>query len=74
MKVAGGLIGLGGELTWPRPTKPGDVLHVECEVLEVNPSRSRPDRGIVKVRNTALNQNGETVQIFIVNMLVPRKP
>jgi acyl dehydratase len=74
MRVAGGLIGLGGELTWPRPTKPGDVLHVECEVLEVNPSRSRPDRGIVKVRNTALNQNGETVQIFIVNMLVPRKP
>ena len=73
MKVAGGLIGLGGELTWPRPTKPGDVLHVESEVLEIKPSRSRPDSGIVKIRNTALNQNGEAVQIFIVSMLVPRK-
>ena len=74
MKVAGGLIGLGGEITWPRPTKPGDVLHVESEVLEVKPSRSRPDSGIVKVRNTALNQDGEAVEIFTVNMLVPRRP
>jgi acyl dehydratase len=74
MKVAGGLVGLGGELTWPQPTKPGDELHVESEVLEVKPSRSRPDSGIVKVRNTALNQNGEAVQIFIVSMLVPRRP
>jgi acyl dehydratase len=73
MKVAGGLIGLGGELTWPRPTKPGDELHVESEVLEVKPSRSRPDSGIVKIRNTALNQRSEVVQIFIVSMLVPRK-
>lgn len=74
MKVAGGLIGLGGELSWPRATKPGDVLRVESEVLEVKPSRSRPDNGIVKVKNTLLNQNGEAVQIFIVSMLVPRKP
>jgi acyl dehydratase len=74
MKVAGGLIGLGGEITWPRPTRPGDVLHVESEVLEVKPSRSRPDSGIVKVRNTTLNQSGEAVQIFVVNMLVPRRP
>jgi acyl dehydratase len=74
MKIAGGLIGLGGEIAWPRPTKPGDVLHVESEVLEVKTSRSRPDSGIVKVRNTALNQNGEPVQVFVVNMLVPRKP
>ena len=73
MKVAGGLIGLGGELTWPRPTKPGDELHVESEVLEVKPSRSRLDSGIVKIRNTALNQRSEVVQIFIVSMLVPRK-
>ena len=74
MKVAGGLIGLGGDITWPRPTKPGDVLHVESEVLEVKPSRSRPDSGIVKVRNTALNQDGEAVEIFTVNLLVPRRP
>jgi acyl dehydratase len=74
MKAGGGLIGLGGELTWPRATKPGDALHVESEVIEVKPSRSRPDSGIVKIRNTALNQNGEPVQVFVVNMLVPRKP
>ena len=74
MQVAGGLIGLGGELTWPRATKPGDILHVDSEIVEVKTSRSRPESGIVKIRNTALNQNGEAVQIFIVSMLVPCKP
>jgi len=74
LRIAGGLIGLGGEMSWPRATKPGDVLHVESEVLEVTPSRSKPDRGIVKMRNTTLNQHGEAVQVAVVNMLVPRKP
>src|SRR3970040_1937281 len=74
LRIAGGLIGLGGEMSWPRATKPGDVLHVESEVLEGTPSRSKPDRGIVKMRNTTLNQHGEAVQVAVVNMLVPRKP
>jgi acyl dehydratase len=74
LRIVGGLIGLGGEMTWPRATKPGDVLHVESEVLEVTPSRSKPDSGIVKMRNTTLNQHGDAVQIAVVNMLVPRKP
>lgn len=55
--VAGGVIGAGGELQWPRPTRPGDELRVEIEVLEVAPSRSRPDRGSVMVRITTLNQS-----------------
>jgi acyl dehydratase len=73
MRVAGGLIGLGGELSWPRPVRPGDELRVDVEVLEVRPSRSKPDCGIVKSRNQTLNQRNEAVQVAIVNMIVPRK-
>jgi acyl dehydratase len=72
MTIAGGLIGLGGELTWPRPTYPGDTLRVETEVLAVRRSETKPDRGIVTVRNRTLNQHGEPVQIATVSMLVPR--
>lgn len=74
LKIAGGIVGLGGELTWPRATRPGDVLHVESEVLEVKPSRSNPDRGVIKVRNTTLNQDNEAVQIGVASLLVPRRP
>ena len=74
LTIAGGLIGLGAELTWPRPTYPGDTLHVETEVLAIRVSESKPDRGIVTVRNQTLNQQGEPVQITVVKMLVPRRP
>lgn len=66
---ASGTVGLGGELEWPRPTRPGDTLHVDCEVIGIIPSRSKPNQGIVKVRNTTLNQNGEPVQIFTAKIL-----
>jgi acyl dehydratase/uncharacterized glyoxalase superfamily protein PhnB len=72
--LAGGVVGAGGELQWPRPTRPGDELSVEIEVLEVIPSRSRPDRGSVMVRITTLNQSGEAVQVFSPRMVVPRRP
>jgi acyl dehydratase len=71
---AGGIIGSGGELSWPRPTRPGDVLHVETEILEVTPSRSRPERGMVTVRNETRNQDGHIVQSFVVKIVVPRRP
>lgn len=72
--IAGGLIGLGvEELRWPRPVRPGDTLHVEVEVLEVRPSQSYPDRGIVRVRNTTLNQRGEVVQTMVTALFVPRR-
>jgi acyl dehydratase len=72
--VAGGLVGLGGEISWPRPTLPDDVLRVESEVLEIRPSRSRPDRGIVKVHIETRNQRDEVVQVLDAVMLVPRRP
>ena len=64
LPFASGAAGLGGEIEWPRPTRPGDTLHVESEIIEIIPSRSKPNQGIVKVRSTTLNQNNEPVQIF----------
>lgn len=73
-KPAGGIVGAGiDELRWPRPLRPGDELRVESEVLEVRPSKSRPDQGLVKLRTTTLNQDGEAVQISVANVLVPRR-
>jgi acyl dehydratase len=72
--IAGGIIGLGmDELRWPRPVRPGDRLHLESEVLETRPSRSRPEQGLVKMRTTTLNQNDEAVQIIVGNLVVPRR-
>jgi acyl dehydratase len=74
-RPAGGILGVGfDELSWPRAVRPGDELHVRSEVLEVRPSKSRPDQGLVKVRTTTLNQNSEPVQITVGNLLVPRRP
>ena len=73
-RIANGLVGLGGELTWPRPTRAGDTLRVECEVLAIVPSRSKPNQGVVTIRSTALNQNDEPAQIFTVKILVFRRP
>jgi acyl dehydratase len=74
MPIAGGLIGAGGEIQWPRPTRPGDVLTVVSEVMAVTPSRSRPDRGFITLRSETRNQRGETVQILVCRMLVWRRP
>jgi len=73
MPIAGGLIGAGGEITWPRPTRPGDVLQAESEVLAVTPSRSKPERGMITVRTETKNQKGEVVQILTSKMLVWRR-
>jgi acyl dehydratase len=73
MPFAGGIIGSGGALEWPRPTRPGDTLHVVCTVLEIVPSRSKPDRGMVTVENQTLNQNGEIAQKFTVKLVMPRR-
>jgi acyl dehydratase len=71
---AGGIIGAGfEEMRWPRPVRPGDELHVESEILDVRPSKSRPDQGLIKVKSTTLNQNGEPVQVFVGNLLVLRR-
>ncbi len=74
LPIAGGILGTGGELLWTNPVRPGDTLHVECEILEITPSRSKPDRGTVVVRCLTKNQNGETVQSFTPKLVVPRRP
>ncbi len=73
LPIAGGIIGIGGEMSWPRPTRPGDVLRVESEVKEVTPSRSRPDRGVVRMRSETRNQRDEVVQILDAKLFVPRR-
>ena len=75
LKPAGGIVGAGfDEFRWPRPVRPGDELHLEIEILEVRPSKSRPDQGLIKVKTTTLNQNGEPVQVSVGNLVVPRRP
>ena len=73
LPLAGGVIGAGVELSWPRPTRPGDVLRVESEVQEIIPSRSRPDRGVALMRIVTHNQRDEVVQIFVAKLVVPRR-
>jgi len=70
LPLANGIIGLGGELAWPRPTRPGDTLRVESEIQEILPSRSKPNQGVVIVRSTTLNQHGEPVYVFTAKVLV----
>lgn len=72
--LAGGLVGAGGETTWPRPTRPGDTLTVHVEVLEIMPSKSRPDRGMIRTRSETRNQQGEAVQISTVRIVAWRRP
>ncbi|HWQ87978.1 MaoC family dehydratase [Brevundimonas sp.] len=72
--LAGGLVGAGGETTWPRPTRPGDALSVHVEVLEITPSRSRPDRGMIRTRTETRNQHGEAVQISTTRIVAWRRP
>jgi acyl dehydratase len=75
LKPAGGVIGAGfEEFRWPKPVRPGDELHIESEVLDVRPSRSRPNQGLVKLRTRTLNQNSEAVQVQVANLVVPRRP
>jgi acyl dehydratase len=75
LNPAGGIVGAGfEELRWPRPVRPGDELHVQSEILDVRPSRSRPGQGTIKVRTTTLNQTGDAVQVSVGNLVVPRRP
>lgn len=71
--TVGGVVGAGGEIAWPKPTRPGATLHVESEILELRPSRSRPDRGMATIRGETVNQLGEIVQVLIAKLVVPRR-
>jgi acyl dehydratase len=72
--LASGIIGSGGELRWPWPVRPGDTLQVKSEILEIIPSKSKPDRGMVRVKLTTTNQNGEVVQTFSPKLVVFKRP
>jgi acyl dehydratase len=72
--LASGIIGSGGELRWPWPVRPGDTLQVKSEILEIIASRSKPDRGMVRVKLTTTNQNGEIVQMFSPRLVVFKRP
>ena len=73
LKPAGGIVGAGfDEFRWPHPVRPGDELHLESEIIEVRPSRSRPQQGLIKVRTTTFNQDGKAVQL-VSNLVVPRR-
>lgn len=73
LPLANGVIGMGGEIAWPRPTRPGDTLRVESEIVEITTSRSKPNQGIVTVKSRTLNQNGEPVYVFTAKLLVFRR-
>ena len=74
LPLAGGIIGAGGEISWPKPTRPGDVIRVDTEVVSVTPSRSRPDRGMVVVRSETRNQQGDVLQHSLYKLVVPSRP
>ena len=70
LPLGNGIIGMGGDLAWPKPTRPGDTVHVESEILEITPSKSKPNQAVVRVRSTTLNQNGDVVHQFTSKVLV----
>ena len=73
LRPAGGIIGVGlEECRWPRPVRPGDMLRVECVVIGVRPSKSRPQQGLIKVRTSTLNQDDKVVLEHVANLIVLR--
>lgn len=74
LPLGNGIIGLGGELAWPNPTRPGDTLRVESEIIEIVPSRSKPNQAVVKVKSITVNQEGKTVHSFTAKLLVFKRP
>lgn len=74
LPLADGVIGVGGDISWPRPTRPGDALKIEATVEEIKPSRSKPDRAFVIFRVDTTNQDRELLQRFMGNLLVRNRP
>lgn len=73
LPFAKGVIGAGGDIAWPRPTRPGDILRVKSTIREIRLSRSRPVRGMVQVSSLTLNQRDEVLQELTANLLAFRK-
>jgi acyl dehydratase len=74
-RVAGGMAGAGiDSIAWPAPVRPGDELSASSEILELRLSRSRPDRGLAKLRTTTTRQDGTVVQVITANIVIPCRP
>jgi acyl dehydratase len=74
LDFAEGAIGLGvDELRWLNAVRPGDRLRVETEIIDLRPSRSKPNYGIIRLRNVTTNQRGEIVQTMFANAMIPRR-
>jgi acyl dehydratase len=73
LPLGNGVIGAGGDISWPGPTRPTDVLHVDSTILEITPSRSRPDRGIVTFECLTRNQHDEIRQRLVPKLVVLRR-
>jgi|SRR5690554_1883212 len=71
--LARGVIGAGGTISWSRPTRPGDVLRVKSRIVDITPSRSRPDRAIVQVHSVTVNEADEVLQDLTANLLAFRQ-
>ena len=72
--LADGLVGAELELAWPKPTRPGDRLQVFSEIVDIRPSRSKPNMAIVTMRNETRDQDGDVLQTFKVKMPVFKRP
>ncbi|HWJ19498.1 MAG TPA: MaoC family dehydratase [Geobacterales bacterium] len=70
MPFAGGAIGLGVEISWPRAVRPGDALSVVLEIMDITPSSSKPGRAVATLKTTTTNQNGEIVQVMTSKNIV----
>lgn len=74
-RFPGGSLGAQVEkLAWLRPVRPGDLLRARAEIMDLRPSRSRRDRGLVTIQTTTLNQRDEAVQVMTAAILAPRRP
>lgn len=74
LPLADGVIGAGGEISWPRPTRPGDVLHTESTVTHIQPSRSKPNQAMVTVETMTLNQDAEVRQQLVAKLIMFSRP
>ncbi|SRR6266702_4176948 len=73
LPFANNMVGLSCDLSWPKPTRPGDILQIKSAIQEIARSSSNSKRGIVTVKSTMSNQQGETVYILTAKIMVSKR-
>lgn len=74
LNIINGIIGLGvDEVRWPKPVRPNDSIYVRGDILEVIPSNSKPEWGVVKIRWQTFNQHHEVVASMLPSLWVKRR-